>query len=503
MNLIKFIKCTNLQFTNLATKNEDTLYFITDTNQIYKGSTPYTKSVIPYTGELPTTGIIDKLYVNLSLSKISMWNNDTSQWVDLSSSYTHPATHSLDMITETTNKKIMTADERTKLNGIQAGATNYTHPLTHPYSMITGVPTSLPANGGNADTVDGKHASEFVLTTASCNKNWSWTGKSGQPTWLWGGNDAANAYIYNPSNFNVNYANTANIAYSIAIQNGNFIAGDGAMNMADDTIAADNICIGSGALGNMTNGYENTALGLEALFNSSAVRNHSTGLGSHSDVTGNNQIQLGQAGYDSVYGASAYNSRSDARDKADIVELQYDGYNFIKSLIPRQFRWDYRTFYREILFISVDEYNLLPEEEKSKCYILKLNAEEYNKIKEQDKPIYTLLDNAYIAYKYQKQNEKDGSKKRNRYHNGFIAQEVKALADSMGFDFAAFQDHSVNGGDDVYTLAYEEFIAPIVKTIQVLMDKVELLENDKSNKDNIINDLQERIISIENKLNIS
>ena len=37
---------------------------------------------------------------------------------------------------------------------------------THAYSEITGkptIPTTLPANGGNADTVDGKHASDFAL----------------------------------------------------------------------------------------------------------------------------------------------------------------------------------------------------------------------------------------------------------------------------------------------------------------------------------------------------
>lgn len=56
----------------------------------------------------------------------------------------------------------------------------YTHPGSHPASMITGlatvatsgkysdlsgkpsIPTSLPANGGNADTVDGKHADDFA-----------------------------------------------------------------------------------------------------------------------------------------------------------------------------------------------------------------------------------------------------------------------------------------------------------------------------------------------------
>lgn len=36
---------------------------------------------------------------------------------------------------------------------------------THTTSEITNFPTSLPANGGNADTVDGYHAADFVLKT--------------------------------------------------------------------------------------------------------------------------------------------------------------------------------------------------------------------------------------------------------------------------------------------------------------------------------------------------
>lgn len=40
-------------------------------------------------------------------------------------------------------------------------------PSTHNHtkSQITDFPTSLPANGGNADTLDGKHASDFLTTT--------------------------------------------------------------------------------------------------------------------------------------------------------------------------------------------------------------------------------------------------------------------------------------------------------------------------------------------------
>lgn len=36
-----------------------------------------------------------------------------------------------------------------------------------------------------------------------------WSGKSGQPQWLWGGDDGTNMYVYNPSNFSVNFATSA------------------------------------------------------------------------------------------------------------------------------------------------------------------------------------------------------------------------------------------------------------------------------------------------------
>lgn len=42
-----------------------------------------------------------------------------------------------------------------------------------------------------------------IPATASCNKNWNWSGQAGQPSWLWGGNDGTNMYVYNPSNFTV------------------------------------------------------------------------------------------------------------------------------------------------------------------------------------------------------------------------------------------------------------------------------------------------------------
>ena len=61
------------------------------------------------------------------------------------------------------------------------------------------------ASAGNADTVDGHH--------------FNWAGQGGQPSWVWGGNDSGSQYVYNPSNFRVNYAESAGSAGSVAWSN--------------------------------------------------------------------------------------------------------------------------------------------------------------------------------------------------------------------------------------------------------------------------------------------
>lgn len=63
---------------------------------------------------------------------------------------------------------------------------------------------------GIAVSKDG-HTHAYIPTSASCNKNWNWSGQGGQPTWLWGGNDGTNMYVYNPSNFSVAYATSASL----------------------------------------------------------------------------------------------------------------------------------------------------------------------------------------------------------------------------------------------------------------------------------------------------
>lgn len=76
----------------------------------------------------------------------------------------------------------------------------------------------------------------------------------------------------------------------------------------------------------------------------------------------------------------------------------------------------------------------------------------------------------------------------------------------MEYDFSGYQDHSINGGDDVLTISYTEFIAPMVKTIQELyrsnqelQTKVSLLEQRFINLDNIDDNADDGIFTSDDK----
>ncbi len=202
-----------------------------------------------------------------------------------------------------------------------------------------------------------------------------------------------------------------------------------------------NTAIGQGSLNNLTTGYKNTALGFSA---GVGITNHinATCLGHDSTVSGSNQVQLGNSAT-TTYAYGAVQNRSDARDKTDIRDTLL-GLDFIKSLRPVDFRWNYREDY--------------------------YNDEEYT---EDGEPSIRK-----VAV------PQDGSRSRARFHHGLIAQEVKQAADSQNVDFAGYQDHSTDGGDDVLSLGYSELIAPLIKAVQQLSEenadlkaRIETLEN--------------------------
>ena len=81
-----------------------------------------------------------------------------------------------------------------------------------------------------------------------------------------------------------------------------------------------------------------------------------------------------------------------------------------------------------------------------------------------------------------------------RYHYGLIAQEVKSILGDKDFAGYVYDDKT-----DSHWLRYEEFISPIIKSIQVLSEENKLLKNKLEEKDALINDILTRLMNLENK----
>ena len=168
-----------------------------------------------------------------------------------------------------------------------------------------------------------------------------------------------------------------------------------------------------------------TAIGTGAMsaftsFDSEANKiQNSIALGAWSKVTGSNQCQLGTSGV-TTYAYGSVQDRSDERDKTDIRDTVL-GLDFITALRPVDFRWDYRDDYVEV--------------------------QDTGEVDAEGAPLPLKV----LRY------EKDGSRKRKRFHHGLIAQEVKSVMDDLGVDFGGYQDHKINGGADVLTIGYAEY----------------------------------------------
>lgn len=197
--------------------------------------------------------------------------------------------------------------------------------------------------------------------------------------------------------------------------------------------------------------------------NGDALMN-STAVGCNAAITGDDQVQLGGRNT-TVYAYSALNNRSDKRDKIDIRDTQL-GLDFLLKHRPVEFRWDLREAYQDRV-----------EKEVKKVRVVR------NEAGEEKEEEYIEKEVEYIEV------EKDGSRAGKRFHEGFIAQEVEAIMEEMGVDFAGLQNHNISGGADRYTIGYTEYIPIIVKAIQEL----------KQIYDEEVKHLKEEIVLLKNK----
>jgi hypothetical protein len=206
-----------------------------------------------------------------------------------------------------------------------------------------------------------------------------------------------------------------------------------------------NVAIGNQSLLSNGNGYYNTGIGVISLSNNTGFAN-CTGVGYDSQITSDGQVQLGNAST-TPYAYQALSLRSDERDKTGVRDTVL-GLDFINELRPVDYKWDMREDYRAEMPIQGE-----------------LSDEDYK----------ILMDEWLESVKLDNITH-DGTHTRTRYHHGLIAQEVQDVIEASGVDFGGFQDHSVNGGQDVLSLGYTELIAPMIKAIQELTARINVLE---------------------------
>ena len=156
-----------------------------------------------------------------------------------------------------------------------------------------------------------------------------------------------------------------------------------------------------------------------------------SGSPSGSITTGSNNVVLGNNSVSNLYCADTSISSSDSRDKTDITDFT-KGLDWIKALRPVTYRWDRRTWY------GTDE-----------------------------EPYGT----------------PDGSKKRDRLHVGFLAQEALVVEQANGYGASNDDSLIVNLTDDgmSYGMKYERLVPVLVNAIKELSAEVEQLKSQLNN----------------------
>ena len=245
----------------------------------------------------------------------------------------------------------------------------------------------------------------------------------------------------------------------IGIQNTAF----GMNSLFSNTSGNINVACGFYALYSVSSGLGNTAIGYYAgnsgtsittgtyntfLGNSTssdlATRTNSIAIGGFGNLAfgGDNRVRVGNSSMSSIGGQVGWTTISDVRTKTNVQE-NVPGLAFIKELRPVTYHYDTDKEH-ELMWGKID-----PTNWNGKYDIEKIPF------------------------------------------SGFIAQEVEASANKIGYSFSGVDKPQDKGG--LYGLRYAEFVVPLVKSVQELNTKNESLQNE-------ISELSARIETLEKTL---
>lgn len=308
------------------------------------------------------------------------------------------------------------------------------------FTQLTSSSTTA-SNNGKTLSVDA--TGNIILTTAGGNGggDWSLTGNAGTID----GTNFIGTTDNKPFNIRVNNLKSGRID---PILRNAFFGNEAATNT---TTGTDNTGIGSrGVLDQNTTGSSNTAVGSFALsLNTTAGNNtalgtntsptntfisSSTAIGAGALVNLTSKIRLGNTTTTTVETQLNYSTVSDGRFKYNISESDVKGLEFINLLRPVVYNFDTKKFQE---FLTQN----MPESMRRKYF-----------------------------------ENQDFNTSSSIRQTGFIAQEVEKAAHTVGYNFNAV--HVPEAKDDNYSLAYSEFVVPLVKAVQELSKQNEELKKE-------------------------
>lgn len=196
----------------------------------------------------------------------------------------------------------------------------------------------------------------------------------------------------------------------------------GAQAQFNNATGSNNTSLGHGTLNLNKTGSGNTAVGFYAGVSVDGL-NNATAIGNGANVTASNVIQLGNTAVTMVTSSGTFTTVSDERFKYD-VQQNVPGLAFISKLKPVTYRFDDK---------KLDAFK------KSGVTAAGFNESPLAVVK-----------------------------------TGFLAQQVETAAKEIGYKFDGV--HTPTGSKDYYSLAYAQFVVPLVQAVQELNTKVEALE---------------------------
>ncbi|MEP7171759.1 MAG: tail fiber domain-containing protein, partial [Bacteroidota bacterium] len=230
-----------------------------------------------------------------------------------------------------------------------------------------------------------------------------------------------------------------------------------------------NTAIGYAALNWNATGTTNTALGynsgfwfnggtnntfLGALTSMSNGNNNSTAIGNGASANASNKIRLGDVNVTVIEGQVAYTYPSDARFKYN-VKNNIPGLDFIMQLKPVTYNFDTRKFEEHLI---------------------------------QDMP---------DSSREERMKGRDFTASSDIIHSGFLAQDIEKACKQLNYNFDGLHIPDGNNKTDNYSVAYSQFIMPLVKGMQEQQTTI-TQQNEKINQqEKIICNLVSRIEKLE------